>query len=148
LVLVDSSRLAYRDGSVYEQRYHPAGPLLAQVRDLVLARELAPPATDGVEGARDRIAALEAELGARLSAAQRATAAEAQLAAQRLHLQRLERELGEAERERDALQAELEKLRPDYEWAQKILRDITSSASWRMTEPLRGAKRFVRPRPR
>jgi hypothetical protein len=43
LVIVDATRLAYLNGSVYEQRYHPAGALLARARDLVLARERVPP---------------------------------------------------------------------------------------------------------
>ncbi len=42
LVLVDAARLAYTNGSVYEQRYHPAAPLLAEVRDFVVARENQP----------------------------------------------------------------------------------------------------------
>lgn len=148
LVLVDAARLAYDNGAVYEWRYHPAAPLLAQIRDLVLARERLPAEVDAVEGAQDRVALLEAELGSRLSATQRALAAEAQLAAQEPHLQALETELGQVRRERDALLAELEQLRSDHEWAQQAIQDITGSASWRVTEPLRSAKRLVRPRTR
>ena len=47
LVLVDSTRLVYGNGSVYEQRYQSAGPLLAEIRELVLARERVPPPVRG-----------------------------------------------------------------------------------------------------
>ena len=52
------------------------------------------------------------------------------------------------EKTRKAKQAELDKLRPDYERAQKALRDITGSASWRVTKPRRSAKRLAGPRTR
>ena len=42
LVVVDAARLAYQNGSVYERRYQPAGPLLAEIRELVQARERVP----------------------------------------------------------------------------------------------------------
>jgi hypothetical protein len=112
-VVVDSARLAYGNGAVYEQRYQPAGPLLAEVRELVLARERIPPRA---LSAREEANQLRMRL-ARLSAA----------------------------RTREAeLEAELEPLREREQRAQRALRNITSSASWKMTKPLRGAKRAVR----
>lgn len=39
LVLVDAARLRYHTGSVVQDRYYPAGPLFAEVRDYVAARE-------------------------------------------------------------------------------------------------------------
>jgi hypothetical protein len=38
LVVVDATRTAYGDGEVVEQRYFPAGPLLADARDAMLAQ--------------------------------------------------------------------------------------------------------------
>ncbi len=114
LVLVDSARLAYGNGSVYEQRYRPAGPLLAEVRELVLARERVPPGAwssrEEATELRKRVAWLSTQLTA-------ARAREAQLA------------------------AELEPLRAREQLAQRALTDITGSASWRLTHPIRTAKR-------
>jgi hypothetical protein len=92
LVLVDSSHLASDNGQVYEQRYHPAAPLLAQIRDLVVARE--------------RVAELEHELA--------------------------------------ATQLEISLSRDRLAGAERALQNIKGSLSWRMTEPLRGAKRLTR----
>jgi hypothetical protein len=39
LVLVDAARLRYHTGSVVHDRHYPAGPLFAEVRDYVAARE-------------------------------------------------------------------------------------------------------------
>jgi hypothetical protein len=113
LVIVDASRPAYLNGSVYEQRYHPAAPLLAQVRALVVAREQVPPGTQTLEdeacALRERAAALEAELGN-------------------------ERHLTAT------LEAELEAARHRTAGAERTLENITDSVSWRMTQPLRAAK--------
>jgi hypothetical protein len=122
LVLVDSSRPAYLNGSVYERRYHPAGPLLAEIRRLVLARERWPGAAEESEPEQllrlyRRLLALEAELrDARVS--------EAELA----------RELTEVRRELDT---EQEHTRA----ARQAVADITGSPSWKLTKPLRSAKR-------
>jgi Methyltransferase domain len=113
LVLVDSTRLAYGNGSVYEQRYEPAGPLLAEIRELVLARERVPPgagsARQEATELRKRLALLSTELTA-------ARARAAQLA------------------------AELEPLREREQRAQRALAGITGSASWKLTQPMRTAK--------
>jgi hypothetical protein len=113
LVLVDSARLAY-NRSVYERRYHPAGPLLAEIRALMRARERVPPGVEPpeVEAAelRKRVAELQSELGAARM-----------------------------------LKAELEPLREREERAQRAIQNITSSASWRLTRPLRSAKRGLAP---
>jgi hypothetical protein len=120
LVLVDVSRLGYLDGPIYEDRYHPAAPLLARVRELVVARELVPPGTQDLEneraGLRERVAELIVELG---TARHRAATFEAELVTTRARLQGSER----------------------------ALENIKGSASWKMTEPLRSTKRLVR-RPR
>jgi hypothetical protein len=110
LVLVDSARLVYGNGSVYEQRYQPAGPLLAAIRELVLAREQVPPGTG--------------------SARQEATELRKRLA-------RLSTELTAAR----ARAAQLEPLREREQRAQRALAGITGSASWKLTQPMRTAKR-------
>jgi Methyltransferase domain len=66
LVLVDSSRLAYTNGSVYEQRYHPSAPLLKEARDRVVARERVPlgavAEVDQLDALRARVTELTVEL--------------------------------------------------------------------------------------
>ena len=125
LVLVDSSRLAYRNGSVYERRYHPAAQLLAEMRELVLARELAPevlqrsPLVEAID-LRKRLVRLGAELSA-------ARTYEGEL-------------LGEVMRLRDELDGAP---RAQVSRAERALEDIKGSASWKATEPLRTAKRRV-----
>ena len=120
LVLVDSARLAYLTGSVYEQRYHPAAPLLADMRDLVLARERAPAGPDERDDPahlRKRLLALTVELaGARMR--------EGELQAQ---LRAVTERVDEVERMRER--------------AERTLENVMSSASWKMTVPLRSAKR-------
>lgn len=114
LVIVDVARPAYLSGSVYEQRYHPAGALLAQIRDLVRERERVPPGAQSPRYEAARLRRRVAELEVQLSAAR----------------------TGEAR-----LRAEVLTLRPRLEGAQRALENITGSASWRWTEPVRGAKR-------
>lgn len=118
LVLVDSARLAYGNGTVYEQRYHPAARLLAQIQQLVRGRE----AGQTLEQALgERVMALEVELA---EVSPRRDRAEAELI---------------------SLQAELSSLQEKDDRAQRALHNITGSASWRMTEPLRHAKRRLKP---
>lgn len=114
LVILDSSRLAYRGGSVYEQRFHPAGALLAQMREQVAARERVAP---GTQSPQDEAIAL------------RKRAAE------------LEVEVAGAHTREAGLTAELLTLRPRLAGADRALQDIKGSLSWRATEPLRLAKR-------
>ena len=114
LVLVDASRLAYGNGSVYEQRYHPAGPLLAEVRELVLARERVPPSARSSRGEATEL---------------------------RKQVARLSTQLGAARAREAELSAELEPLREREQRARQALNDITGSASWRLTQPVRRAKR-------
>jgi Methyltransferase domain len=138
LVVVDASRLAYQNGAVYQQRYYPAASLLADARDLVLARERAPagaaaPEAD-LEAAKGRIALLEAELGDSVLWRAEVDALRSEVAVSRKRL--------------PALEAQVEALRINYERCQRALEDIKASASWRMTEPLRSAKRKVRPEAR
>jgi hypothetical protein len=150
LVIVDTTRLAYLNGPVYEARYHPAAALLAQARDLVLTRERVPPGAGSVDGdpraAEARLAILEAELGARLSIRERVTALEAELQAARRRLPALETELQQARHREAELEAQLVTLRYRQEGAQRALENVTGSASWRMTEPLRSVKRLARRR--
>ena len=120
LVLVDSARPAYLTGSVYEQRYHPVGPLLADMRDLVVTRERAPAGLDERDDParlRKRLLGLMVELSA-------GRMREAELQAQ---LRAVAERLEEAERRRVR--------------AERTLENVMSSASWKMTEPLRSAKR-------
>ena len=160
LVLVDSSRLAYLNGLVYEQRFYPAAPLLNEIRELVVARELIPPTgRSPVQEAgelRKRLAAIESELaaahaieeqlGAQLGAAH---AIEEQLRAQlqeqlgvaRATEEKLAAELDTARAAETELRAQLTALHDDYARAGRALANITGSASWRMTAPLRSAKR-------
>jgi hypothetical protein len=116
LVLVDSARLAYENAAIYEQRYHPAAPLLAEIRDLVVAREQVPsPSRDSgpeVGQLHRRVAKLGVELRA-------------------------------AKVREDQLEAELTGLRERVQRADAVLEDITASASWKLTEPLRVVKRRV-----
>lgn len=116
LVLIDSSRLAYRAGSVYEQRYHPAAALLSELRELVVARERVPARADSP---------LE------------------QTSALRRQVVRLEAQLGQAWTREAELGAVLLPLQHRADGAERALEDIKASASWRMTEPLRTAKRRV-----
>ena len=130
LVLVDSSRLAYRNGSIYEQRFHPAAPLLAEIRELVVARERVPPPARSPQHEagelRRRVAAVAAELAAARSSESRVRA-----------------ELGAARAGEAELQAQLKTLREHYARAERALENITGSASWKLTAPLRTAKRRV-----
>ena len=152
LVTVDSTQLAYDQGTIHEQRYRPSAPLLAQVRDLVLARERVPAAAQTVDSddvwARDRIAILEAELGSTVAIRERAAIFEAELAAARRRVEALETQLSAMRERAAALNDEIAMIRLRYDGSERALEDIKGSASWRMTEPLRSAKRLVRPRPR
>jgi hypothetical protein len=118
LVLVDSARLAYDRGPVYEERYHPAAPLLAEIRQLVSARERM---TVPEAGQPDAAAALGGS-GRALELARELVAARQQVA---------------------ALQAERDALADHWERAERALNNIKGSASWKLTEPLRSAKRLV-----
>jgi hypothetical protein len=109
LVLVDSSRVACLDGPVHEQRYYPAGHLLQEIRELVVARERVPPP---------------------------ARTSPAETEALRRRVAQLQRELAGTRTRESALSFEVAELR-------EVLKDITESVSWRMTEPLRTAKRTV-----
>ncbi len=117
LVLVDASRLACGEGPVYEQRYHPAGALLAEIRELVRARELAPEAPD--------------------------RSPELRAFDLRKRLVRLEAELASVRTHEGELLGEVTRLRERVARADRALEDIKTSASWKATEPLRTAKRRV-----
>jgi hypothetical protein len=127
LVLVDSTRPAYLNGAVYEQRYQPAGPLLAELRELVLAREHAPSGgtdLDPVSTLRERLTVLNIELAV----------ARAQLVELQSELIAVRPGIEAAEQARD--QAEQRRERAD-----RTLENVLGSASWRLTTPLRTAKR-------
>ena len=112
LVVVQAGRLAY-GGEVYERRYHSLGPLLAEVRARVLERE------SGMPGA----------------------ATEHDIAILRGWITDLRSELAAAWLREAEAQRRLSDINAHYERAQRALENITQSASWRMTEPLRVAKR-------
>ena len=114
LVVLDSSRLAYASGSVYEQRYQPAAALLSEIRELAVARERVPAPADPRR---------------------------VQTSTLRRHLVRLEAQLGQAWQREAELSAALVPLQQRVEGAERVLENIKGSASWRMTEPLRTAKR-------
>jgi len=116
LVVLDSSRLAYASGSVYEQRYQPAAALLSEIRELAVARERVPAPADPRR---------------------------VQTSTLRRHLVRLEAQLGQAWQREAELSAALVPLQQRVEGAERVLENIKGSASWRMTEPLRTAKRRV-----
>ena len=118
LVLVDSSRLAYVNGAIYEQRFYPAAPLLAQIRELVVAREQVPPPARSPQHEADELRKRVAAVAAELAVARSSEA------------------LARAE-----LQAQLTTLRENYARAERALENIKGSASWKMTAPLRVAKR-------
>ena len=91
---------------------------------------------------------LEAELGARLTIRDQARALEAELVAAQRHVAALEAEVTPLRERSDALEAEAALLRMRYDGSERALQNITGSASWRMTEPLRSAKRLARLRSR
>jgi hypothetical protein len=148
LVIVDTTRPAYLDASVYQQRYHPAAALLASARDLVLARERVPPSAhtieDGGAGVRERVAELEAELGGQIAARERVAELEAELRLARHRIAALEADVAPARRRAAEAEEELAAAAHRIAGAERALADITGSASWKMTEPLRTVKRRVR----
>jgi hypothetical protein len=142
LVLLDASRFAYAE-QPFERRYRPAGPLLGEIAELVAARERDPvnshPGDPALERS-DRLAQLSGELAAahrELAAAHRELAAARQRAAE---LSAQAAELSEAAR------AELSAAERDRERLRQALADVMGSPSWRLTAPLRSAKRALRAR--
>jgi Methyltransferase domain len=121
LVVVDSAQLAYRDRPVFEQRYHPAGPLLRQVAAAVRAREAVPPTLDSPE---------------------------AQAGALRVRAAHLERELAVQQDRADGFARQLAIRQEQWEGAERALQNIKGSMSWKLTEPVRAIKGRGRGRPR
>jgi hypothetical protein len=117
LVMIDSSHLAYLNGPLYEDRYHPAAPLLAQIRDLVVTRERVPSGTGAPEDEAGEL---------------------------RERVARLVRELGAANYRIQSLEAEIGAMSARLAGSERALENIKGSASWKMTEPLRSTKRLVR----
>jgi hypothetical protein len=95
LVVVDSSHSAYTDGEVFEQRYFPAAPLLAEGREAMVTHRSGPAEPPRV--------GVPAEI--------------------------------------EQARWELEQARDLIERQQQELARIQTSPSWRLTAPLRGAKR-------
>jgi hypothetical protein len=118
LVTVDTSMPAWGRGPVHEQRYRPSAPLLAEARALAQIRE----ASAGVGALPDGSTAMLTGELVRLRARE---------AGLRAELERCRGELAGAE-------ARLER-------ADRTLSDVMGSPSWRVTRPLRAAKRIVRP---
>lgn len=124
LVLVDSARPGYRNGSafadakgsVYEQRYRPAAHLLSEIRELLVAREHVPPGIMSVLDEVNELRKRSAELGSELGSA-----------------------LGRA----SMLETELTIARHRLDGAARALENIKGSITWRATEPLRSAKRVL-----
>jgi hypothetical protein len=114
LVTIDTSRVAYMNGSVFEQRYRPAAPLLAEIRDRVVARET----SELANGAASAVHAPSvAKLGMELRAEKARSA-----------------ELG----------TEIGLLRDRLRRSDATLQNITGSPSWKLTEPLRSVKHKAR----
>jgi predicted nucleic acid-binding Zn-ribbon protein len=84
---------------------------------------------------------LEAELGARLSARERASALAAELEQARQRQSALAAELERLRRQTAELEAERDSLHHRFEGSERALNNIKGSASWKLTEPLRQAKR-------
>ncbi len=122
LVQVDASRVAYENGPVYEQRYRPAAPLLAEVREAVLLRDAMPSSKD--------------ELGDVRALRRRLLEMTGQLSAARMHEVELQAEILHLTERAERAEQMLDR-------AERVLEDVKSSASWRVTEPLRGAKGIV-----
>jgi len=122
LVLVDSARLAYGSGPVYEQRYRDWGPLFAELRETILLRAQEPGAADlePADVLLRRVRSMSRELAVRYA---RERELETELAGIREALAQ-----AEARRER----------------ADRTLENVMDSASWKLTRPLRGAKRGLR----
>jgi hypothetical protein len=115
LVILAADRPAYRNGSVYQQRYHPMGGLLAEVRDRAVSREIAPEAAQP----------------------------ECQPQRQEARVLELHRELALARRREAELDEQLVVLVERLARAERALSDIKGSSSWRLTEPLRAVKRHT-----
>jgi hypothetical protein len=109
---------------VYEQRYHPAGQLLRDVQDVVLARERLP---SGLEA--DPPHRLRGQLLDQLREISAGRMRETEL---RGRLASLEQQLRDSEERRER--------------ADRVLADVMDSVSWKLTTPLRLAKRGPRPR--
>jgi hypothetical protein len=126
LVVTRSAEGRYDGRPVYEPRFHPSAPLLAEIRAIVTARELDPPR---VGSARQEAEALRVhEL--------------------RHRVWELETRLWELENApgglpADELQRTLADAVADRQRAAAALSAVTGSASWRMTEPLRALKRLA-----
>jgi hypothetical protein len=125
LVLVDVAVPGYRSGSVYEQRYHPSGPLLAAAAQQFRSRAQLP------ERARDELE----RIGRRMSELSE------ELAVARTENARLTSELVAAHAAWEATEARLSQAEQRLERADRTLEDVKGSASWRITKPLRQAKR-------
>jgi hypothetical protein len=126
LVVTRSAEGRYDGRPVYEPRFHPSAPLLAEIRAIVTARELDPPR---VGSARQEAEALRVhEL--------------------RHRVWELETRLWELENApgglpADELQRTLADAVADRQRAAAALSAVTGSASWRVTEPLRALKRLA-----
>lgn len=107
LVEVDAGRLRYQTGSVMAERYFPTATLLAQARAAMVSGGAAADATAGADATL---------LG---------------------RIERLERELGDAEHE-------VGRLRSVARHHEELWRSLMDSWSWRLTRPIRLAKERTR----
>jgi hypothetical protein len=122
LVLVDAAAPTRPGRAVYEQRYQPWGPLLAELRLL--------------EGERERGELPGGELDPVGTLLRRNRELSAELAAVRARKLELEVELTRVSEALDV--CEERRARVD-----RALRDVIASPSWKLTKPLRGAKRVA-----
>lgn len=118
-VLIDDSELPHASGPVYEQRYHPSAPLLADARALAVAWE------------REEVAGSRLEPLEQLR--RRAQHLSHELFLSRDRERDLELQLGRALEALHAAEVRRER-------ADRTLEDVLDSASWKITKPLRAAK--------
>jgi hypothetical protein len=141
LVIVDQDRPDPHQ-AVYEARFHPLGPILAEVRQDVVLRELAPAGADSSAGVIDVLKRWLDELVYEISLCRER---EARLDGELDRLRRREAELVQAVAHNAARAEQAESaaahMTSQWERAERALEDIKSSVSWKVTKPLRGAKR-------
>ena len=114
LILVAADRPAYGSGPANQTDRHHGGELLAIARDVLGGR----PADGGPAGLYDPRARL--------------------LSDAYMHIDALERRVAEGDA---ALERRVAELRAEVEHHRSLVKDLMGSASWRVSAPLRGAKR-------
>ena len=149
LVLVDASAPTTAAGHVYQQRYAPSAPLLAEARNLRVARAaLGDPELDGDPIAL-RLARLD-QVEAELALLRReANALGDELGGLRdiqSHLDDCTAQLIATREQLAAVEAAHSHERDRREELDRVLAEVMESPSWKLTKPLRSAKSALSPR--